>query len=352
MVETPPSLHIAILAVPESTASTLFGMYDLFASAGRDWNLITRGTPGPSLIDARIVSADGQGFHTANGAWVQPQATLAESGEPDIVCIPDLLVAPGENLQGRHPLVSHWLCERYTAGSTLATACTGVLLLGEAGLLDGIDTTTHWAYCDALARDYPTARVHAAQALVASGDAQRLVMAGGGTSWQDLALVLIARFLGSDEAMHMARLFLIDWHSIGQLPFAALTRPRHVEDALIAKTQLWAAQHYDEESPVSTMVSLSGLNERSFARRFAKATGLSPLEYIHTLRLEEAKQMLESDGQAVEAIANEVGYEDASFFGRLFKRKVGLTPAQYRKRFGGLRRSLKLDEYQRSPRHQ
>jgi transcriptional regulator GlxA family with amidase domain len=88
------------------------------------------------------------------------------------------------------------------------------------------------------------------------------------------------------------------------------------------------------------MVKLSGLSERSFARRFSQATGMSPLEYIHTLRLEEAKQMLESTEQAVEAIANEVGYEDASFFGRLFKRKVGLTPTQYRKRFGALRRSL------------
>ena len=86
--------------------------------------------------------------------------------------------------------------------------------------------------------------------------------------------------------------------------------------------------------------ALSGLAERSFKRRFAKATGVAPLEYVHTLRLEEAKHSLEKSDAPIEQIANEVGYEDASFFGRLFRRKVGLTPAQYRKRFRSLRHAL------------
>jgi transcriptional regulator GlxA family with amidase domain len=88
------------------------------------------------------------------------------------------------------------------------------------------------------------------------------------------------------------------------------------------------------------MVALAGLPERTFKRRFTQATGMSPLDYVHTLRLEEAKQMLEAGDEPVEAIALEVGYQDASFFGRLFHRKVGLTPAQYRRRFGALHRTL------------
>src|SRR5690606_27158589 len=96
-------------------------------------------------------------------------------------------------------------------------------------------------------------------------------------------------------------------------------------------------------SPVAAMVTLSGLAERSFKRRFARATGVTPLEYVHTLRLEEAKHLLETSEVAVEEVAHEVGYEDASFFGRLFRRKVGLTPAQYRKRFRALRVALEAD---------
>jgi transcriptional regulator GlxA family with amidase domain len=88
------------------------------------------------------------------------------------------------------------------------------------------------------------------------------------------------------------------------------------------------------------MMQMSGLPERSFKRRFQQATGMSPLAYVHTLRLEEAKQMLETDTQPIEAIANEVGYEDAGFFSRLFRRKVSLTPAQYRRRFGAMRNAI------------
>ena len=91
---------------------------------------------------------------------------------------------------------------------------------------------------------------------------------------------------------------------------------------------------------MAAKAKLSGLPERSFMRRFDHATGMSPLEYVHALRLEEAKQMLESGDLPIEAIANEVGYEDAGFFSRLFRRSVNLTPAQYRRRFGSMRKAL------------
>ena len=140
--------------------------------------------------------------------------------------------------------------------------------------------------------------------------------------------------------MQSARVNLIDWHDIGQQPFARLARSRQVDDAVIARCQTWIAEHYNEQAPVAAMVRLSGLAERSFKRRFQQATGMAPLEYVHTLRLEEAKQLLESTDQPIEAIANEVGYEDAGFFSRLFRRNVNLTPAQYRKRFGAMRKAL------------
>jgi transcriptional regulator GlxA family with amidase domain len=88
------------------------------------------------------------------------------------------------------------------------------------------------------------------------------------------------------------------------------------------------------------MTHLSGLAERPSRAAFNQATGMPPLEYVHSLRLEEAKQMLEATGQPVEGIASEVGYDDAAFFPAPFRRKVGLTPVQYRRRFGSLRRTL------------
>ena len=100
------------------------------------------------------------------------------------------------------------------------------------------------------------------------------------------------------------------------------------------------------------MAKVAGLPERSFKRRFEQATGMSPLEYVQTLRLEEAKQMLEATNEPIEAIANEVGYEDAGFFARLFRRSVNLTPGQYRKRFGAVRRELSQPTIETSRRPQ
>lgn len=340
MTNPDPAPVVALLAMSESTASTLYGMYDLLSSVGRDWTYLVEGRMGHSKCRPVLVSADGARLIAANGLVIEPEYSLAECPPPAVVAIPDLMVAPGEDLSGRFPAQVAWLRKCHAQGATLAAACSGALLLAETGLLDGEDVTTHWGYCDAMASRYPQTRMHPNRALVISGEGQRLVMAGGGTSWQDLTLFLIARFHGTEEAMQIARLYLLDWHHVGQQPFAALTRNRQVEDSAISRCQEWIAEHYQQDSPVAAMTKLSGLSERSFKRRFARATGMSPIEYVHTLRLEEAKHMLETTDDAIEAIANEVGYEDASFFGRLFRRKVGLTPAQYRRRFGALRRVL------------
>lgn len=331
---------IALLAIPEVTASTLFGMYDLFAGVGRDWELLVSGRASAPRLQPCVVAAQTEPFRAANGVWIRPDHTLTDCPPADFVCISDALIAPDSTLAGRYQSEIAWLRERHAAGAHLASACAGGLLLAEAGLLSGHDATMHWAYCDALAARHPDVRVHPDRAVVLTGEGQRIFMAGGGASWQDLALFIIARLLGATVAMQTARVNLIQWHRLGQQPFAALSRSAQSEDAVIARCQEWVAEHYDEDRCVAQMTRISGLSERSFKRRFARATGLSPLEYVHTLRIEEAKQQLESGELPIEAIAQEVGYEDAGFFGGLFKRKVGMTPAQYRRRFGTLCRAL------------
>jgi transcriptional regulator GlxA family with amidase domain len=133
---------------------------------------------------------------------------------------------------------------------------------------------------------------------------------------------------------------MLDWHDYGQLPFASLPVAKQVNDAVIVRCQEWVAVNYGTAAPAAAMMDIAGLPERSFVRRFSKATGMSPLEYVHRLRIEEAKQLLEISDAPVEAVAVEVGYQDTSFFGSLFRRRVELTPAQYRRRFSSLRKAL------------
>ena len=160
---------------------------------------------------------------------------------------------------------------------------------------------------------------------------------GGVTSWQDLVLHL-ARLCGTQHAIRTAKIYLFSGHSDGQLPFSVLSRRIQKSDAVISDCQEWIAQNYVSGNPVGLMAERSGLKPRTFARRFQAATGYLPIDYVHALRIKEAKQLIETENAGIDGIGLQVGYEDPSFFRRLFKRKVGLTPAAYRRKFAGILR--------------
>ncbi|HEX6245099.1 MAG TPA: DJ-1/PfpI family protein, partial [Polyangiales bacterium] len=249
---------MAILALDASTASVVFGMYDMFRAAGRDWGIIVEGRPGAACLDAAIVARELAPLTLANGVRIEPHAAIADDAAFDVVCVPELAIMPDEPLDGRFAPEVEWLRRQHARGAIVAAACSGAVLLAEAGLLDDCDATTHWAFCDALAQRYPRVRVHRDRALVVAGEGQRLVMAGGGTTWLDLALYLVARAVDLETAMQLARVNLIDWHAVGQQPFARLSRTRQVDDAVIGRCQEWIAKHYAASAPVASMVRLSG----------------------------------------------------------------------------------------------
>jgi transcriptional regulator GlxA family with amidase domain len=333
-------ISVALLALPDVTAGTLYGFHDALASARRDWTLLHGGRPVASPFRAQVVSAEGTAFTAANGVRVTPDASFDSCGQPAVVVVADVQVSPGAPLAGSYDRAVAWLRECHAQGALLASACSGAVVLARTGLLDGLDATSHWAYCDALRRDYPATRWHADRGLVVTGEGQRILMAGSGVSWHLLVLALIARFTGPEEAMKVARINLMDLNAASPQVYASLTHGSHAADPVIARCQQWASLNYTHEAPVAQMLALSQLAERTFKRRFAQATGMAPLEYVHHVRLEEAKYMLEAGELPVEAIAMDVGYSDGSFFSRLFRRKVGLSPAQYRQRFGRLSREL------------
>lgn len=172
--------RIALLAIPEVAASTLYGMYDVLASAGRDWASLVEGREAESVLDPRVVSFRGSGPMTlANGVQIVPDDD--DGVVPDVVCVPEVAVAPGAVLTESHRAEIAWLRRCHEDGAIVATACSGALLLAETGLLNGGEATTHWAYCDALSC-YPGVQVYPNRALVVGGEAGSLIMAGGGTS--------------------------------------------------------------------------------------------------------------------------------------------------------------------------
>jgi transcriptional regulator GlxA family with amidase domain len=215
----------------------------------------------------------------------------------------------------------------------LASACTGVLLLAETGLLDGHQATIHWAFAPTFQRNFPEVRLRTREVLITAGPRKDLVMTGGVMSWHDLALHLIARYVGPTAAQAMARLLMLEWHGEGQAPYIEFAPSTHHDDGLVANLQDWLKTHYSLANPVEEMVARSGLARRTLERRFRKATGHSPLSYVQGLRISEARRKLERTDLSVEKIGFAVGYENTAFFRRLFRRMTRLGPGAYRRKF-------------------
>jgi transcriptional regulator GlxA family with amidase domain len=342
MTDSPRPLTVAVVTTPHTGSAGAFIIMDLLGSVGTFWPVLAGDAMGPSHFLPRLLSVDGAPYRDIHGVTITPNGALADYPAPDIVIVPELAAGPWQTLT-HSPDVTYdalydWIRSAYANGAIVASLCSGSVLLSETGLLDGEDATSHWGYCDAIARRHPTIRVRKERVLVPAGDGHRLITTGGFSSWHDLLLYLVGRLAGAEEARRLAKLFLLDWHPDGQLPFTALTVSRRHGDPLVTIAQAWVADNYANPNPVAEMAARSGLTERSFLRRFRAATGQSPLEYVQTLRIEEAKQLIETTDMSLDDIAIEVGYTEPSAFRRLFGKLVGLSPSVYRRRYAAVRR--------------
>lgn len=326
-------LAIDLLALPETTPGAIYGLYEVFSYVGVAWNAVIDDRVEARRIAPRIVSPTGEPFTAALGTPIVPHAALDNGRVADVIITTDLNISPDADPRGRWPAATSWIRRCFDAGVVVCSVCTGTVLLADAGLLDGEEATTHWVATGLFNAYFPAVALRPERFLSVGGPDDRIVTSGGSASWQDLALYLIARYCGEAEALRIAKLFVFGDHSEGQAQYAAMRRPARHDDGVIAECQEWIARHYNEPNPVSRMIAHSGLAPRTFKRRFRAATGYAPVEYVQALRMEEAKQVLETTDDPVEAIAVAVGYDDPTFFRRLFKRRTGVTPSRYRQRF-------------------
>ncbi len=338
-MKTPRPIDVSLLVLPETLPGAIYSLHEVLGSVGRSWQAMTGEAEAATCLFApRLVARDGLPVRSPSGPTMTVEASLDQDAGPGIVIVTDLALSPESGPRGRWSVEAAWLRRRHAEGAVVCSVCTGALFLAEAGLLDGLEATSHWSVAPLFRNHYPEVRLKPERILCPAGPEHRIVTAGGASSWCDLALYLIARFAGATEARRMSKVFVIGDRSEGQLPFAAMARPHQHSDGAIEKAQVWIADHYTATNPVARMADVAGLPERTFSRRFRKATGYGPVEYVQALRLEEAKQMLETTAEPTDAVALAVGYADPVFFRRMFKRQVGVTPARYRQRFATMAR--------------
>lgn len=322
-------VHVSLVVFPECDPSMIYGVFDVLWFSGR----MRTGKPDEPDFEPRLVAATRDPIKLVTGVSVLPQDTINEVERTDIVYVANVAVNTAEQLRALDRRLIEWIKRMHANGAQLYASCGGPLVLAEAGLLKNMEATTHWMYAPLFKQEFPDIRLHVDRVVVQSGAGHNVVCSGGASSWQDLSLMLVAKFAGTKEALRLSKFFLFQWHRDGQLPFASMMQNINHGDAAILKCQHWIADNYERADAVSEMAAQSGLPKRTFDRRFKAATGYSPLNYIQALRIEEAKQLLETTDVPVEQIGREVGYEDAASFRRLFRRIASMSPGDYRKNF-------------------
>ena len=278
----------------------------------------------------RTATVDGAPIHTTSGLRIAPDLAISDTETPHTLVVPG-----GAGGQVSYPDLVDWLGEVGLAATRLVSVCTGAFLLAEAGLLHGRQATTHWSKTDQLAQRYPDVRVDPEPIFVRDGN---VYTSAGVTAGMDLALALVEDDLGRDIALGIARQLVMFLRRPGnQTQFSAQLSAQVAQREPLREVQHWVAEHPEEDLSVDALARRAGLSPRQFARAFAEEAGISPGRYVDKVRLEAARRHIEDTASDVGQVARACGYGTPESMRRAFLRTLGVSPAEYRRRFAAAR---------------
>ncbi|BAU72668.1 GlxA family transcriptional regulator [Metapseudomonas furukawaii] len=317
--------QVSILAIEGVFASTLMQAKDFFHMAAVRYGKL-QGKGLTPAFDIRLVSPDGQPVDSFSDVRIPVDGPLDAA---EIIILPAFW-GDFDALLARYPQVCDWLRIRHAAGSAICGEATGVFWMAQAGLLDGKEATTYWRFFREFNERFPKVLLNQDKHL---SDADNLYCAGGVTSACDLYIYLIERFCGAGIAQAVSRDILYEVqrsYTPGRIGFGG-QKLHH--DMTILQIQQWLEDHFADKFRFEDVARDHGMSIRNFMRRFQAATGDKPLHYLQRLRIETAKGLLSATRKSIKTISYEVGYDDASFFARLFRQHTQLSPNQYRRQY-------------------
>jgi len=311
-----------MLAVPGIQLLDVSGPLDVFAEANAQ--------AGREIYRLRVIGTAPGDIRSSSGARLVPDAVVGQSrGEP----IDTLLIAGSPNAaQVRlNDTVVDWLRRVAPATRRYGSVCSGAFFLAAAGLLNGKRVTTHWSVAEQLAHAYPAVRVDADAIHVRDG---KVRTAAGVTAGLDLALALVEEDLGRDIAKRVAsQLVMFFKRPGGQLQFSRKGEARPAGRSALQQVQRFVAAHPADDHNVENLAARAGLSPRHFARLFSKEVGMTPAAWVETARISAARRLLEAGRNAPKQVAVQCGFANADTLRRSFAKHVGVTPAEYRRRY-------------------
>ncbi|HUA99667.1 MAG TPA: GlxA family transcriptional regulator [Terracidiphilus sp.] len=319
--------RVLIVAVPPVRTLDVFGPLEVFGDANR------ARSDGPAYEISLVSAGADRDVLSHLGLPVRTDRTYAECRGP----IDTLLVAgyDGVSKVRYEREFLNWLKERCASSRRFGSVCTGALVLAEAGLLDGRRATTHWNWCEELARDYPRVTVDPSPIFVRDGNCYT---SAGVTAGIDLALAFVEEDLGRAVALKVAQMMVVFLRRPGgQSQFSATLMAQASASRPFSDLLAWLPDNLRRDLSVGSLARRAAMSPRNFARQFQQEAGKTPARYIEDLRLEAARREIESTAMTFEEVASSCGFASGEILRRAFVRCIGVTPRQYRACFGRAR---------------
>lgn len=322
--------HVSILALAEqsnlSTVACMVGTYEIFTEANAFWK--RSGKKGGCKVELTGVSNNKEAGNELFS--LTPHVSIADVSKTDLIIIPSSLVRSYETATKHNRMLIKWTEAQYKQGAEVASMCTGIFMLASTGLLENKTCSTHWSASGHFRSLYPDVNLQTDKLIT---DENGIYTNGGAYSFLHLVIYLVEKYFDRQTAVYCAKTFQIDLDRNLQAEFSIFRGHKKHDDDVVLQAQSYLEKNYDDKISIGLLSANCNVGRRNFDRRFIKATGLTPLDYLQRVRVEAAKKSFENARKTVSEVMYEVGYNDTKAFREVFSRITGMSPVEYKSKY-------------------
>lgn len=308
----------AILGSLEGSRQILSQVNDFLAMRGRE-----------PMFKVQLVALSPETKVSGGKFTVHADALIGDVKQTDLLIIPALDGDLVHGLKVNSAFVP-WIAEQYKNGAEVASLCLGAFLLASTGLLKGKQCATHWLAADLFRNMFPDVNLVTEKIIT---DEQGIYSSGGAFSYLNLILYIVEKYAGRDIAIFASKVFAVELDRNSQSRFILFSGQKEHDDEPVKKAQEYIETNVSEKISIGDLAVRFAVGRRHFERRFKKATHNTPVEYIQRVKIEAAKQQLESSRKTISEVMYEVGYNDTRAFRDVFKKITGMSPMEYRAKY-------------------
>jgi transcriptional regulator GlxA family with amidase domain len=318
--------HLTIIVHDgQDNLSSIVGTHEIFKEANKYWKKNGNG----ELFKIEVAGIAKEVEFETGLFKVKPQTNISAITKTNLIIIPSL---NHRNLKAEHgnKVLIEWIKSQYKDGAEIASICSGAFMLASTGLLDGKSCSTHWAHANNFRSIFPKVKLQPDRLIT---DENGIYTNGGAYSFLHLLLYLVEKYYDRQAAIYCSKIFQIDLDRDNQSSFIIFSGQKNHEDDDIKKAQVFIENNIGDKINVEELSSKFSIDRRNFDRRFKKATGNTPLEYMQRVKVEAAKKSLETNRKTINEVMYDVGYNDVKAFREVFRKVAGMSPLEYRGKY-------------------